>query len=231
MGPSDRGGRIGYCIHVPTTPLPSGSLPCSARERGDGAPAPVPGCNRGRVRAPQAGSGRRASGAACPRRTVGTSGGRASPRLKSKNARRLAQAFRKWPPGGPHSRSDQNLSCLSPTKSGEFDKFKWSEHRTQAIFCQPSLFCPFWGYQNGHRSRCETRAVGRMASSGRRAEAACRQAGNSPRQERPGPRAHGDRGHERRKRVASGEVAPVPRVRPIHRGGAVPERHGWDQYT
>ena len=54
-----------------------------------------------------------------------------------------SQAFRKSPPGGPHSRSDQNLSCLSPTKSGEFDKFKWSEHGTQAIFCQPSFFVHF----------------------------------------------------------------------------------------
>jgi hypothetical protein len=35
----------------------------------------------------------------------------------------------------------------------EFEKFQWSEQRSQAIFCQPSPFRPFWGCQNGHSTK------------------------------------------------------------------------------
>ena len=68
-----------------------------------------------------------------------------------------SQAFRKWPPGG-HFLPAKPFYLLGSLRSS----------------------CPFWGHQNGHRSRCETRTVGRMAYSGQRAKAACRQAGNSP---------------------------------------------------
>jgi hypothetical protein len=70
-------------------------------------------------------------------------------------------AFRKWPLGDSGSWNDRKLSCLSPTMSGEFDNFQRPDRReevasglgsepgSQAIFCQPSPFCPFWGCQNG----------------------------------------------------------------------------------
>ena len=80
-------------------------------------------------------------------------------------------AFRKWPPGGPRLRNARNLSCLSPTQSGEFDKFQWSEHGPQAIFCQPSPFLPFWGRQNGHSVEGENSRHKMTSAPGRRSGA------------------------------------------------------------
>ena len=80
-------------------------------------------------------------------------------------------AFRKWPPGGPRLRNARNLSCLSPTQSGEFDKFQWSEHGPQAIFCQPSPFRPFWGRQNGHSVEGENSRHKMTSAPGRRSGA------------------------------------------------------------
>jgi len=80
-------------------------------------------------------------------------------------------AFRKWPPGGPRLRNARNLSCLSPTQSGEFDKFQWSEHGPQAIFCQPSPFRPFWGRQNGHSVEGESSRHRMTSAPGRRSGA------------------------------------------------------------
>ena len=80
-------------------------------------------------------------------------------------------AFRKWPPGGPRLRNARNLSCLSPTQSGEFDKFQWSEHGPQAIFCQPSPFRPFWGRQNGHSVEGESSRHKMTSAPGRRSGA------------------------------------------------------------
>ncbi len=85
-----------------------------------------------------------------------------SPTRNQRSPDHRPPAFRKWPPGGPRSRNDRNLSCLSPTQSGEFDKFQWSVRGPQAIFCQPGPFRPFWGRQNGHPAGEKAPETGRF---------------------------------------------------------------------